>query len=279
MILKDYYKGNYCNSSDDYAIAIEPEISYQFFDKKINNYYNNYKYEWCSSDIIELLRVHNQSEELRMKIYNDVKEFYKNKFPIWTDWYVSWWVHFILFWEFWWFENQYQEIKELLLNCPLFCKIENERFYSRYNRMFKFNGDREGIIYWSKSHYIDLKKSLFSHWEIGVKWTPVEFRCNNVFDDRLQGYYQWVLLACKKGVEFDLIDTKLYEYVKKGEQKKRNSWWDVELKEMEGGSFEKSLPIIKKNIKKILVLLKEEELHKSAEMLKEYCNEYGIKYI
>lgn len=274
-MFKDNYKWMFCNSQDSNSFAIEPEVSYSFYENKGFSY-DDYTRE--SENIYELINLHDENEEVRMEVYNEIQKFYKKTFPIWEDWAVSWWTHFVLFWDFSSFKENYKELKYKILNCPLHLKIDNLTLYGRemWTRCpFDY---RKTIPTWSKGDYVCLKNSFLSGgWE--VEWVPIEFRCNNVFDDRMLGYYQGVLLAVKNGIKFKKISDDMRNYAKEWD---KNYYEDSDIS-LEDLRWEKisddDMVVMRHNINKILTLLKEEGLINSARMLREYLVENGFKYI
>lgn len=272
-MFRDFYKWLFCNQNDEFAFAIEPEISRKFFESMM--YYEDHKNE--SDTIVELLNVHKRDESWRMEIYDEVHNYYKDKFPLWSDRRISWGVHFILFWDFEYFRDYWRELRHKLLNCPLFLKIYNWSMYSRYLGQYaEFAGNY--LPTWSKWYYACIKDELYSHHE-SVQGRPIEFRCNNVFDDRILWYYQWVLLAIKYWVKFKKLTNEFKKYAMTWDSNTYNTM-DVHCRELLWYTISKEeMKILRHNIKKILKLLIDNNLTESAKQLKEYCNEYWIKYI
>jgi len=274
--LQDYYKGQYCNEYDELAFAIEPEISESFYVTDIEDYYDDYTAE--SNDIYELTWLHHNDEEMRMRVYDDIAGHYKNKFPVGSDGHLSWWVHFVLFGDFEMFHHN-DSLKWKLLNCPLFLKMENKIMYGR--EMDKWCSFDSYISYWSKGEAITLKDSLYTNNE-SIEETPIEFRCNNVFDDRLLWYYQWVMIAEELNVPFKKTSNELRRYARMWDVDYYDDekWLDKEVSSVVGYNLTPAdLIVMRYNIKIILKLLKDNRLENSAKALKEYCNENGIVYI
>lgn len=273
MELKDFYKWQFCNEWDKLAFAIEPEIASTFLDKLD---YNDYKRE--SYKIYELLRVHIQNETTRLNIHDKIKEEYKDKFPVWSDWKLSWWTHFVLFGDFWEFKDKNIELKNKILNCPLHLKTMDLKFYSRELSHRSTFDNRASINVDNKWYFVALKTELHSNWEYNIDWCPIEFRCNNVFDDRILWYYQWILLAVRRDVKFKILSDEFRKYAKNWD-KNIYRWYNknfnkivwFELKE-DSDDYKK----LKTNIRKIIKLLKENNLKQSAKQLKSYLKEKGI---
>ena len=269
--LKDFYRWQIYNSNDKLAFAIEPEIQADFLEKLD---YNDYKHE--SSTILELLWVHNQNEETRLKLHDLIKKEYKNKFPNWSDKKISWGTHFVLFWDFRDLYYKYNEIMYKILNCPLHLKTKDWVFYSRelnYRRAFCI---RDNLEYNSKSLFCSLKDELYSNDIYEIDWCPIEFRCNNVFDERILWYYQWIILAVEKDIKFKKMSDWFREYAKTWDT---NYYYtkNVSFKEMNWYKISDiDLKNLKTNIRKIIKLLKAEWLENSAKQLKEYINERWI---
>jgi hypothetical protein len=268
MKLQDFYPWLFCNSNDDLSFAIEPEISSDF-QKNLN--YDDYKEE--SENIYELTNLHNQWREERQRVHDEIKDFYKEHFPIGYDRYLSGWVHFVLFWDFSDFKEKNKELKYKILNCPLHLKIYNWQFYWRELLVWcKFTSEKYTSI-WGKYSFVSLKDELFSHHE-EVEGMPIEFRCNNVFDERILWYYQWILLAVQNDVKFKKTSEELRDYARKWDRGEYCGVSDVHISETIWHiPSDYDMKAIRHNIRIILRLLRDEWLNNSAIKLKEYLNE------
>jgi len=265
----DYKKENMFNSKINHAFAIEPEISEKFYRAKLGAYDRTTE----SSAIYELNRLHAIPTEQAIVAHDLIKEQYASAFPIWSDNHVSWGTHFVLFGDYKRFKDKGDKLKVNLLNIPLFCKVTDAPLYSRKNHRHAFSSS---IDYDSKSKAVALKSSLSSSWS-DVKHTPIEFRCNNVFDSRIYGYYVGLLLAVDKWVRFKKTSDALRTYVKAGESDTFSSNTDVSVDEMTGYTLtEADKTALVHNIEKICQILKDEWLEKTEEALREYLIEFNI---
>ena len=256
------------------VFAIEPEISSDFYYQHF--YWESYHEE--SSMIYELIRVHELSQPTKNKIYNTISEYYDTVFPIWEDEYVSWWTHLHIFWNFNWTHSHKKEIAYKLLNCPLFCKIEDDTIYSRrLDKRCEFN-TRWSILDNSKWEFISLKTNYYSHREeyCEIDNQSIEFRCNNVYDKRIYWYYLGILLAVKNNVRFKKTSRELRAYARTWEQ------WEyypddyaewIALDELDGYYMWDDKLVIEYNINVIIKLLMENNLCLAGAALAEYVEE------
>lgn len=277
--MKDYKREDFCNEDEPNAFAIEPEVSAEFYRESLGRF----DYNSESSHIYELIGVHKMSENDRMDCLDIIEEEYAEKFPIWSDEHLSWGVHFVLFGEYGFLYNSKRNIKYKMLNCPLFNKIRKNEFFSRDisgRASFSWSGER--IRYWSKGDFVSLKDELLTNNE-DVEWVPIEFRCNNVVDSRILGYYQWIILAVKEWVKFKKTSSSLREAVAEGiggcygdDIEDGNisidnlSWHSASREDMRA---------IRYNIKLIFKLLEDKGLVNSKDALREYLKERGVRYI
>lgn len=267
--LIDYNLDNFCNKDIDCAFAIEPEISEEFYYHKLSDY--EAKSE--SSTIKELNDLHNLNLERRMRAYHIIQDFYKDKFPVGSDNHLSWGTHFVIFWDQSRFSSLWSKINTILLNCPLHLKYEQGKAFWRKNQRHTFT---TSISTDSKSSAVSLKSELMSsNWV--AKYSPIEFRCNNVFDARMYGYYAGLLIAAEKGVRFKKSSDSLREYMKKWEPSYFSAYEDVELSYISGYTLsDDDKKTLRANSEKILKVLEDEGLVKASEALREYLVEVEI---
>jgi len=278
---RDYQEDLIFNKSKDCSFAIELEIGLTFYEKEIEWLHSNRIRE--SSNIMELRDLHLRDKKTISKVYKKCQEYYKDKFPLWANGHNSWGVHFHVFWDFDIFEDtSINKFNSLLINCPFFMKLYNWSFYNRQNRMHRFEDYRD---------VEDNSKGLC------VTCNSVgsfEFRCNNVIDGRLLGYYQWVLLAAKKKIKFEKVSNKIETYSKRWDTKgywQRNEgnhsilkWtkyedWvtDIPIEDCEGIKVsQEDKGIILRNVEIIVSLLKEEGLTNSSKAFGEYLDEFNF---
>lgn len=270
-MFKDYNKEDFCSPDTENAFAIELEVSVEDGDL-----HDDYKHE--SDKIVEFLGVHNLSTKGRLSLLDEVKDTYKDKFPVGQDnWYISWGVHFLLFGDFRDLEWKCSKILgNNLLNCPLYCKIDkNSKFYTRYLRDYcTFSNILDGSSLGcdSKGAPVTFKRLLYSNWG-GKKW--IEFRLNNVVDDRILWYYQAQTILFKNNIELEKIWDD--NYFKIGERK--SFYWEdyAKLSELEGRKLSsKTKKILQRNLKTIFNTLEENNLSESRKQLEDYCNEYNL---
>lgn len=207
----------------DYAIELEvshesAEKAISLLDKKNKDKLYMKKESWR---ICEVSRVHTLPQTKIQKIYNYLKEDYKDKLPIGNDWNISWWVHFHVFLnkdsnykdflnERYYISSQYNPNREnqkansiefnktLLKNfkcLPLNFKYYNDnliwRFNIKSNIQKKLNCSTNDSIVWKHLSW------WLRNWN-SPDWTSlihsIEFRFNQVVDIRLYWYYIWLYL-------------------------------------------------------------------------------------
>ena len=276
--MKDYSEDLIYNSDEKNSFAIEPEISSEFYYSVISNFYNDYKEE--TDYIYELLDVHNCNLITRRRLHDTIRDYYYDKLPVWENDCLSGGVHCVLFWDYSHLKEKNKEFKYKILNCPLHLKIYNSSLYSRALDQRCGFWSNNLIEYWSKWSFLTLKDELYSNGE-EVEWAPIEFRCNNVFDERILWYYQGIILAVEQEVKFKKTSDTLRSYARYWDTNEYNrNDWDMHLNDCIWHKLtDDDIRIMRYNIKIILKLLREKWLVNSADKLKEYCNEYGIKYI
>ena len=284
ITMRDYRKEDFCNTGVEEPFAIELEVGINFK----REYLSDYKVYSESENIDEFYRVHDLPEIDRMKVLDTCVDFYKDKFPVGRDTRISGGVHFHLFWEYGDVINDYQQFKEAILNCPLHLKIWKGVLYGRmmYNRA-RF-GDSIRMCFDDKEDFISLKNEFWtSNTELNSYNTTdsIEFRCNNVIDSRILGFYQGVVLVVRKGIKLKKVSDTLTGYARIWDDnyytKESCNWGsDLEMQYIKWIKLEdEDKKIVRANIKIIFDLLKEEGLTKSAEALREYLIENGIRYI
>jgi len=209
-----------------------------------------------------------KSRKLSLKVFDYLKNYYKDKFPVWENWYTSWWNHFHLFWDTWILQSKNIELIELLLNIPLFAKFKDGVIYSRRNWRFWFTSN-EDIRPWTKRDAIQCNSS------------HIEFRCNNVIDDRLLWYYQAICIMAHNWIKPELLSKKLTDYLKDWSQENADNWeinrGDVVLSDLLGHYIERNdKEKLVKNINNILDVLRRNNLPRSADNLQDYCIEFNL---
>lgn len=219
-----------------------------------------------SREIYEINSYHRHQErrDKFMKAFNYLKDVYKDKFPIWQNTHTSGGVHFHLFdFNREWLKGDI--IDNLLLNVPLFQKFKDDTFYWRKNSRHEFRED-EYIRTDSKSFSI-----CYNRWAI-------EFRCNNIIDERILGYYQAIVLLWKKqNKDVKKISEELISYSKNWDTERYSCIWDVEVEKLKWYKLnKKEKETLISNVNVLLKTLRDNNLVKSAEALEEYCLEYKI---
>ena len=280
MKLRDYKEEGLFDNSKANSFAIELEIGKTFFEKEIQCFHPDRIRE--SRNIIELKDLHLRDKKTISKVYNKCKEYYKDKLPLWRNGCNSWGVHFHIFWDFEELKGCHDDINSLLINCPFFMKLHNGSIYNRDNSHHHFYG--------ASRFEMNSKSRSITFNSIG----SFEFRCNNVIDGRLLGYYQWILLAAKKGIKFEEVSNNIVEYAKKWDDKEYGecddgdyTWlkWtkyeemvtDIPIKDCKWVKLsQENKNIILRNVEKIATLLKEEGLTNSSKAFGEYLDEFNF---
>ena len=217
-------------------------------------------------DIHELNQLHRLNQEQRMEVFSFMKEHYKDKMPIWENRYSSWGNHFHL--KFPYKDDTNTELNKILLNCPLFAKFTDKNMYTRKNDRYKFSFQTD-IIDWSKSYAV-------STWPL---W--LEFRCNNVIDERILWYYQAAIIMSENPRKWKMkwLNSSDISYLMKWDDYRFSESWDVELSRLYWKHFwcdRELLDVLEYNINIMLKVLRSAELFKSADKLEEYCIEYNL---
>jgi len=280
----DYKKENFCNAGVEEAYAIELEVWIEFANCVLRDYTSYYE----SDNIKELFQVHRLSEADRLNILELSTREYKDKFPVGEDECISGGCHFHLFGNYIELKNNKQDFKEVILNCPLHLKIWKGQLYGRSMEDRAFFWWNDEIRFNSKCDFISLKDEFWTSSQEGSardeETDSIEFRCNNVIDSRILGFYQGVTLAVQKWVKLKEIsytakmygrnwDDNCYYYESSNQE-------DIFIKGIEWISLSKEdKKVVRVNIKTIFSLLKEEGLEGSAKALREYLRENGIRYI
>lgn len=275
--------------------AIEAEVSSDFTEKY------DYEYDEESSNIHELYWLHDYSSPRRKQVYNHLIDVYADRFPVWENDCISWWIHFHVFnWNFEWIN--WQELKYKMLNLPLHCKIFEWKLYSRdITYRARFQKPDETNDKYAFATY----KSSFSQWaldsrpddhqfytgdEDDYEESPIrsiEFRANNVMDKRIYWYYVWMLIATKEWVKLKKTSSSLRDYVSTWDTSDHYNWWD----DLHCNSIywhfmsAEDLKVVRCNTYIILQLLRKHWLYKAAKALKEYllsrwieeCNSFKME--
>jgi hypothetical protein len=255
--------------------AIEPEISLEYCNR-VFSWHDNHRE---SSTIYELINVHLWTPEDILDTYNKVNKFYKDKFPLWSNNQLSWWVHFHIFkWDFTWLN--WTTLTNTLLNLPIYWKIHNQKLYVRSTERFTNYDNYIGTNY--KSSAVSYKTIYHSHkreWYM-IYNKSIEFRCNNVFDARLYWYYVWIMIANKEWISLESTSDDLKTFIKIW-IRDTFSWAvsDIPLPEIKWFRIsDNDFSIMSINWLKIINLLIDNWLIYAARALKEYMNEIWFDY-
>lgn len=215
----DMFKPNF--SSIEYEISREIANDPVLEDVRENTGYNGDSdyahFDFPSPKILEIANLHKHTPEYQKEVHDTLKAFYKENVPVGNDTYTSGGTHFHIF-----VQSPYmlkllyntsvqywKKVQEFLLNTPLYAKpyhIGNQLYLvNRYNRLFKEITANNPIKWSSKGECITLKKSYWgtttessfddSHNDINREdftkhcQRSIEFRLNNVVDERIAGYY------------------------------------------------------------------------------------------
>jgi len=275
--MKDYSKKQLFAQSWWFAIELEIHKSHEHECKK------RFKHTYFSTESNEIWEInsfhhiHNisddderrKSRKQSLAVFDYLKKYYKDKFPIWEDWYTSGGNHFHLFGDTETLSYKNIELTELLLNIPLFAKFWNWHIYSRKNYRHGFNKSWRDISYWTKRNAIQCNSRC------------IEFRCNNVIDDRLLWYYQAICIMAHNWIKPLILSKWIKDYLNRWSEENvadgEINHGDVVLTDLHWHSIwntDKSK--IEKNILNILDVLRRNNLPKSADKLEEYSIEFNL---
>ena len=258
--------------------AIEPEINNIFYRDNFELWPNKIKHMKESSKIFEIVWLHNEDSEFRLNVHNIIQKQYIDKFPIWANKRLSWGVHFHVFnWTLTWIP--WEVLKDNTINCPLFCKIWNNKLYSRQLTNRANFGDRS-IPTNSKRTYVSYKTShSTSRRSDHFKKRSLEFRCNNVFDARIYWYYVALIIAAKEWIKLKSLSSTIQKYVRTWNMLEFDLDKDhYKLSEISWVRIDdENKEILIENCNTLLKVLEDNTLVNAAIALKEYLNEVWIK--
>lgn len=182
----------------------------------------------CSSRIIEIDKLYLGSKKARLEYFKAVKEFYKDKFPLGWDSYLSGGNHYHIFFETReevesladaapssiWLTDVYRAIRSV----PLYAKFKKfddgtKKFFSR--RCWG-HWQWSSIWYGSKQSWITAKRTYWSSASSNSKWTvqSLEFRMNWTIDDRLYWLYQAAMIYAFDKTKWEIqpisVDSSIY---------------------------------------------------------------------
>lgn len=275
------------------SICIELEVT----TKDCNDIVWKYKYplQWYreTDKIYEILNIHTTPTNIRKKIYNDVKNIYKEKFPVGEDTFLSWWVHFHTFLKEPITKTSIREGNNILnfklplssyinnfLNLPLFLKVKDFNFFWRPWKIPNIEDARPqsitDFLLWWRNSAGWFRDTFRSHRDNTnnefIK--SIEFRCNNVIDVRLYWYYIWMLILAEQWINLLPLSKTMVS------QSYDFSWKDyVDLDELKNldvwcVKYEHSnedIRKIKTNINILTTHLKLNWFSNASRQLKSYC--------
>lgn len=311
--------------------------------------------------IVEVEWMHNANKEARFDYYSSLKNYYRYRFPVWSDNHLSWWNHFHIFFKYWqttktlfnMTEFQIIKMQYFLMNVPLYAKPYRENgklyFFNRENSWFKpyykncinqfddilphhhlFNTEekRNNLIrentYRNQFMWLSSKSTPFTMKISYTGWThyvydrgqersfitsrdtsnesaevkkftetwsmSIEFRCNNVIDWRLYGYYLAAILYAMS--DDDKVFYKIkplkhaYELFSWDQSKYRNELDEEEIPdsihfdEINKKDFNlvewTDLDYLKYNYTQMMKILNTCNLPNTTAMLQEYCSEIWL---
>ena len=255
------------------------------FNKEFPTATTGCKYE--SNKIIELRGIHLLEDKKRIAIYRYFQQYYKDKFPVWADTHLSWWVHFHAFFRKG-IEHGFNTVKFKInssnyvsnfLSLPLYAKIRNKQFFVRPNGKIDLPTSQDN--YKQHTTYNDLyltrlKTSFRTNWVSASPWTnnnwhlSLEFRMNNVLDTRLYWYYIWQLLLAEKWIILKRVlkpieDNRTINFSDSTTQSLSNLTWTSYTDE--------EFNTIKENFKVLLKVLRFEWFKNTAKHLHDYWKE------
>lgn len=181
--------------------SIEPEIAVAHW-LELEKEYPILRAHSESGYIKEIDNLHSIEKEKRLIIFNKIKEVYKDKFPRWQNRFTSWWIHFHIFFNT---ELKTRNIYEIfqkanpsrlnhnLMNSMLFMKTANNKFYNReaWRSSLSYIVTNESSKWWA---------TTYQAW-----YQTIEFRCNNIFDERIYWYYVWIFMLSYFWIKLDEI--------------------------------------------------------------------------
>lgn len=239
-----------------------------------------------SSRIYELTKVHLLKGSERKKIYDRMRDTYRNKFPVGRDTYLSWGIHFHAF-----FKRpvsktvlaknhlllSYNNIVQNYHSCPLFCKVENFKFIHRPNAFpSKQTYDIPdfsslGRIFDQRWTIGGVRASFRTHHKSYSEGMSIEFRCNDVMDTRIYWYYIGQMLLAEAGITLPTLSVIPTRYTLSLD----STYQD--LSKCDGHRYnQEDQTKIKNNLNIILKLLRHNGFPNAAIQLKAYAKDVAI---
>lgn len=285
--IKDIY-ADYAKENIGTKISIELEVSKEDAEQ-VKDKFPTLKIKMESYRIGEILNIHELATEARQKIYKDIKKIYKDKFPVWQDTYLSWGVHFHAFFKetinrdtinSLQFKLNFNDYNKNFQALPLYAKAQGHKFCSRPNGQdFEWNSDTLAYNMMWRTSVGGFRNSFRSH-QIGYgyntnewrdEYKSIEFRCNNITDTRIYGYYIGQLLLAEQGIKLNILSTTL-----RSERTSFNKWYKA-VSELTGTTYSgEDSEKIRSNFAILLVTLRKNGFREAAKQLRAYAKEFAI---
>ena len=278
-------------------ISIELEVA-NIDANNIQKQYPNAYPKSESSKIKEITNIHQLPLLDRQEIYKTIKNIYKDTFPIGWDTMLSGGVHFHAFMNRNMtgpeiasipFKLNFIEYAHNFNALPLYCKANWMQFYRRPNcsiesyteSMWYRHYNMQRALLWiepslasgSRTSVGGWRKSFRTHWIDYDTFRSMEFRCNNITDTRIYGYYIGQLLLAEAGIKLE----KLSKIVKQTENP-NPSGIHITLSELQWTVYDspEDQKKIRQNLQLLLVILRKNKFTKAAYNLRMYAKEMKI---
>ncbi len=270
-------------------ISIELEVAKKDA-QEINKQFPTLKIKMESSEIGEILNIHKLGTKDRQKIYRDIKKIYKDKFPVWQDECLSWGVHFHAFFketisrntiDSLDFKINFAEYNSNFQALPLYCKANGHTFFTRPNGQGFSNSASELTCAMMWRNSVGGFRNNFRSHQIGYgyndnnrsedEYKSIEFRCNNITDTRIYGYYIWQLLLAEMGIKLNTLSKEIDISYQHHSTEYKN------IVELEGTKYTwKDSDTIRSNLSILLMALRKNWFREAAKQLRAYTKEFVI---
>lgn len=271
-------------------ISIELEVAHADARKIVDKYPQVLRAHGESSKIYEIVNIHKLDIVDRKSIYGSIAKIYKDTFPIGADEYLSGWVHFHAFMKKNMERDEIEQI-EFKLNfegykdnyhaLPLYAKANNMTFYRRQN------GGLDNYSYSAATTIMGTMMSGNYGWRHPVggfrssfrttrveypEFRSVEFRCNNILDTRIYGYYIGQMLLAEAGIKLEQLSTKV-----EATSNPKPRGYTINISELQGTTYTwDDVTKIKRNLKLLLAVLRKNKFTKAAYNLNKYAKDMQI---
>lgn len=176
--------------------------------------------------------------------------------------------------------TQYQNNFKAL---PLYSKANGHTFYSRpngqsfdmyraslFDAMIENRSAAGGIRNSFRSHRIGYG---YNDCQEGENFKSIEFRCNNITDTRIYGYYIGQLLLAEMGIVLKELSIPMPRDMSSFDEKETYK----NIKELRGTTYKgEDSETIVQNLKILLMALRKNGFRESAKQLRAYAKEFAI---